>query len=144
MSVKYEVHIGTFRLSAALSLNLKILWGGLPSAVSVASMWAVTCALYNGKIWVNVAEPWTSVIFSHWKIKTCPWKVLEFWFDKAVRTLWVGLKVEIVYALILTKQQSLHWKLLPWKDIFLWEMCFRHSNIFYFWDEECIILQLNS
>ena len=41
----------------------------------------------NGKIWVNMAEPWTSVILSPWKIKTCPWKVLEFWFDKAVWTL---------------------------------------------------------
>ena len=36
------------------------MWGGLPSAVSVehvAVSWAVTCALYNGKIWVNMAEP---------------------------------------------------------------------------------------
>ena len=47
-----------------------------------------TRALYNGKnIWVKMAETWTSVIFSPWKIKTCTWKVLEVWFDKVVRTL---------------------------------------------------------
>ena len=80
-NMKYisELHLKQFRLSAALFLNLKIMWGGLPSAVSVehvAVSWAVTCALYNGKIWVNMAEPWTSVIFSPWKIKNCPWKVI--------------------------------------------------------------------
>ena len=63
----------------------------VPSAVCVehvAVSWAVMCALSNRKIWIHMAEPWTSVIFSPWKIKNCSWKVLEFWFDKAVWTLW--------------------------------------------------------
>ena len=37
---------------------------------------------------LNIAEPWTSVIFSPWKIKNCPWKDLEFDLIKcAVQTL---------------------------------------------------------
>ena len=68
-----------------------------PSSVFAASFsnlcracrfsWVVACVLYNGQmhIQLNMAEP-SSVIFSPWKIKKCPWKVLEFWFDKAVRT----------------------------------------------------------
>ena len=37
---------------------------------------AATCVLYNGQMCIqpNMAEP-TSVIFSPWKIKNCPWKV---------------------------------------------------------------------
>ena len=35
----------------------------------------------------RICMPWTSVIFSYWKITNCPWKVLEFWFDNAVRPL---------------------------------------------------------
>ena len=46
--------------STALFLNLKIMWGGLPSAVSVEHFTfslAVMCTLYNGIVCVNMAEP---------------------------------------------------------------------------------------
>ena len=35
VSEKHKIHIGTSCLSSALFLNIKIMWGGLPSAVSV-------------------------------------------------------------------------------------------------------------
>ena len=65
--------------------NLEIMWGGRPCAVSAEHV-AVTRVLYNGQmcIQLNMAEP-TSVIFCPWKIKSHPWKVLEFWFDKDVQ-----------------------------------------------------------
>ena len=56
MNEKHEVDIGT----SALFLNLKIMWSGLPSAVSVervAVSWTVMCALYDRKIWVDMADP---------------------------------------------------------------------------------------
>ena len=56
MNEKHEVDIGT----SALFLNLKIMWSGLPSAVSVehvAVSWTVMCALYDRKIWVEMADP---------------------------------------------------------------------------------------
>ena len=40
--------------------------------------WEIRIVRYQKKV---------KVFFSPWKIKKCPWKVLEFWFDKAVRTL---------------------------------------------------------
>ena len=56
LSEKNEVHIGiSFNNFIQLLLNLRIMWGtGLPIAVSVEHVTvslAVTCALYNGKIW---------------------------------------------------------------------------------------------
>ena len=65
MLVKNTKYILEPHLTILSKCYLKIMWGGLPSAVSVghvAVSQAVTCALYNGKIWVNMAEP--SVIFS--------------------------------------------------------------------------------
>ena len=57
MSKKHEVHIGTsfnnFTQVLPMFLNLKIMWGGLPSAISVEHV-AVSCAvtvlcIYNEK-----------------------------------------------------------------------------------------------
>ena len=99
---KYENFIWQFCLRSPPSWAVCVLifkpWDyALPCAVpaeGVPFSLAVTFLLYKLDKCVstkNMAEP-TSVIFSPRKIKHCPWKVLEFWFDIKLYKPW-ALKV---------------------------------------------------
>ena len=83
MSEKHEVHIGTsFNNFAKV---LPCFWTSRLCGVAclVQLLWSMSLFLELLCV-LSITGKYGLIWLSHWN---CPWKDLEFWFDKAVRTL---------------------------------------------------------